>query len=360
MADVAFAPTPIIGRGQESRRMADLVGLNGGPTGHVLLGGDAGVGKSRLLAELTAAVHDAGWRVLVGHCLDFGESALPYLPFSEAFGRLAVDDGATARALVEASPAISRLLPAHRLLADATPPTEATGREALLHAVHGALDELGRQSPLLLVVEDVHWADQSTRELLSFLFTRQFTSPVAVVASYRADDLHRRHPLRAALGEWGRLPSVSRLDLGPLNESDMRLLVRSLHPDPLPEHEVRQIVERAEGNPFFIEELVAVSRPGGGPLPTELADLLLVRLDRLDEDSRLAVRAVSVLGRGAPHDLLAKGLHLDEAVLDRAPPCRGSPGPRWSRTRGWRPRGQPARESRGAGWPVPGVCGPGG
>ncbi|HEX3426243.1 MAG TPA: AAA family ATPase, partial [Acidimicrobiales bacterium] len=302
----------------ETRRLAELVGLAGAPRGHVLVGGDAGVGKSRLIAELGALAQQAGWRVLVGHCLDFGDAALPYLPFSEAFGRLAVDDAATARSLVGASPAISRLLPAHRTLADDTQPSAATGREALFHAVHGALAELGRQAPLLLVVEDVHWADHSTRELLSFLFTRRFDAPVAVVTSYRSDDLHRRHPLRAALGEWSRLPSVTRLDLAPLTETDMRLLVRVLHPDPLPEHEMRQIVERAEGNPFFIEELVAAAGAGAGPLPTELADLLLVHLDRLDDDSRLAVRAVSVLGRRAPHDVLAKGLGLDQFALDRA------------------------------------------
>jgi DNA-binding CsgD family transcriptional regulator/tetratricopeptide (TPR) repeat protein len=315
----ATAASPLIGRERDSRRLADLVGLGGRPGGNVLLGGDAGVGKSRLIAELSVTVQKEGWRVLIGHCLDFGDSALPYLPFSEAFGHLADEDGATTRSLVEASPAIARLLPAHRRLADAGQPTEATtGRDALFHAVHGALAQLGRQMPLLLVVEDVHWADQSTRELLTFLFTRSFGAPVAVVTSYRADDLHRRHPLRATLAEWGRLASVSRLDLGPLNEMDTRLLVRALHPDPLPEHEVQHIVEQAEGNPFFIEELLAAAEAGGGPLPTELADLLLVRLDQLDEDSRLAVRAVSVLGRRAPHDLLARGLGLDQTALDQA------------------------------------------
>ncbi len=312
------ASTPLIGRARESRRLADLVGLGGEPGGNVLLSGDAGVGKSRLIGELSGRVREAGWRVLIGHCLDFGDSALPYLPFSEAFGLLAAEEPATARSLLESSPAIARLLPAHRLLADGRERTEATGRAELFHAVHGALAELGRQMPLLLAVEDVHWADQSTRELLTFLFTRQFGAPVAVVTSYRSDDLHRRHPLRATLGEWGRLPSVTRLELGPLDEPNMRLLVRALHPDPLPEHEVKHIVERAEGNPFFIEELVAAAEAGGGPLPTELADLLLVRLDQLDDESRLAVRAVSVLGRRAPHDLLARGLGLDGTVLDRA------------------------------------------
>ncbi len=118
----ATAASPLIGRERDSRRLGDLVGLGGEPGGNVLLGGDAGVGKSRLIAELSVAVQKEGWRVLVGHCLDFGDSALPYLPFSEAFGHLADEDGATTRSLVEASPAIARLLPAHRRLADAGQP----------------------------------------------------------------------------------------------------------------------------------------------------------------------------------------------------------------------------------------------
>ncbi len=311
------ALSPLVGRAEEIDRLADLTGLGRDPGGAVVLGGDAGVGKSRLLAELRERVLRAGWQVLVGHCLDFGDSALPYLPFSEAFGRLATEEPATAKSLVEASPAIGRLLPSRRLLAD-TADQPATDRAELFTAVHGGLSELGRSAPLLLIVEDVHWADQSTRELLTFLFTRQFDGPVAVVASYRSDDLHRRHPLRATLAEWGRLPGVTRLPLGPLDGADLRRLVRALHPEPLPGSEVQRIVERAEGNPFFAEELVAATEVGDGWLPTELADLLLVRLDQLDDDGRLAVRAASVVGRRVPHDLLARGADLETAALDRA------------------------------------------
>jgi DNA-binding CsgD family transcriptional regulator len=309
--------SPLVGRAEEIDRLADLVGLGRAPGGAVVLGGDAGVGKSRLLAELRDRVQHGGWRVLVGHCLDFGDSALPYLPFSEAFGRLANDEPATAKNLVETSPAIGRLLPSRRLLAD-TADKPATDRAELFTAVHAGLSELGRIAPLLLIVEDVHWADQSTRELLTFLFTRQFDAPVAVVASYRSDDLHRRHPLRATLAEWGRLPAVTRLHLDPLGGADLRRLVQALHPEPLAEHEVQRILERADGNPFFVEELVAAAEAGDGWLPTELADLLLVRLDQLDDEGRLAVRAASVVGRRVPHDLLARGSDLSTAALDRA------------------------------------------
>ena len=159
------ASTPLVGRAEEMRRLAALIGLGDEPGtgGHVLLGGDAGVGKSRLIAELSTKVQDSDWRVLVGHCLDFGDSALPYLPFSEAFGRLAAEQSELATALVEASPAIARLLPAHRMLTERVEQQEPTEPAALFDAVSATLAELGRQAPLLVVVEDVHWADRSTR-----------------------------------------------------------------------------------------------------------------------------------------------------------------------------------------------------
>ena len=115
--------------------------------------------------------------MLVGHCLDFGDGSPPYLPFSEALGRLAADSPAEAESLLAASPAIARLLPAQRLLAESDHAMEPTGRTTLYDALHAALSRLSADTPLLLIIEDVHWADQSTRDLLRFLFARQFTSP---------------------------------------------------------------------------------------------------------------------------------------------------------------------------------------
>jgi DNA-binding CsgD family transcriptional regulator/tetratricopeptide (TPR) repeat protein len=300
------------------RQLADLVGAGDIAGGAVLLGGDAGAGKSRLVAELSARVAGDGWRVLYGHCLDFGDSSPPYLPFSEALGRLAAESPRDTESLVETNPAIAGLLPAHRLLTDSDNAPAPTGRAALFDAVHNALTQLSEDAPLLLIVEDLHWADQSTRDLLRVLFTRQFSSPVAILATYRSDDLHRRHPLRGALAEWVRLPTVSRLQLRPLNDAEARQLIDALHPEPLPKREVKQILARAEGNPFFIEELVAATEVGGGALPTDLADLLLVRLEQLDAASQLAVRAAAVSGRRVSHTLLAHGTDLNAGALEDA------------------------------------------
>jgi DNA-binding CsgD family transcriptional regulator len=309
--------TPLIGRVDELRTLCDLVGL--GPTAGdaVVLGGDAGAGKSRLVAELSERARSQGWRVLVGHCLDFGDSSPPYLPFSEALGRLAAESPAEAQSLLAASPAIARLLPAQRMLNESDHAMEPTGRTALYDALHGALTQVSADTPLLLIVEDVHWADQSTRDLLRFLFSRQFTSRTAILATYRTDDLHRSHPLRVALAEWTRLSGVSRLQLGPLSDAESRQLIRALHSSPMPEPEQLRILARAEGNPFFIEELVAAATVGGA-LPTDLADLLLVRLEQIGDDGRLVVRAAAVAGRRVSHELLARGAELDNSALDAA------------------------------------------
>jgi DNA-binding CsgD family transcriptional regulator/tetratricopeptide (TPR) repeat protein len=320
------SPRPLVGRADELDRLAELVGLGspGKSSGAVLLAGDAGVGKTRLLAELRDQAAVAGWRVIVGHCLDFGDTALPYLPFSEAFGRLAVESPGLASSLVEATPAIARLMPQRRMLSGASVDEAAEGtpigldRSELFEGVHSALEQLAQSAPLLILLEDAHWADQSTRELLSFLFSRRFVAPVSIVTSYRSDDLHRRHPLRTTVAEWSRLPGVTRLQLRPLGDADVRELVRMLHPAPLPETELRRIVERAEGNAFFTEELLAAAEFGSRWLPTDLADLLLVRLDQLDDATRLVVRAAAVAGRRVPHELLAAVVDLDQLALERA------------------------------------------
>ncbi len=310
--------SPLVGRTDTLRALADAVGLGGDPGGKVLLSGDAGVGKSRLLAELSDLARTAGWRVLVGHCLDFGDSALPYLPFTEAFGRLATDAPETARALVRQSAVLERLLPVHRTLGEPDGRVEPTDRASMFDAVQQALTGLATAGPLLMVVEDVHWADRSTRELLTFLLTRPTPRPVTLVVSYRSDDLFRRHPLRAVLAEWHRLSTITRLHVERLGEPDVRSLIANLQPSALPEREVQRIVARAEGNPFFAEELVSAAGEDCGVLPTELADLLLVRLERLDGNSRLAVRAASVASRQVPHDLLAHASGLQDGDLDLA------------------------------------------
>ena len=334
MVDVPADTTlrPMIGRTDELSQLLDLVALGGDAhtpgASAVIISGDAGVGKSRLLAELRQHALEAEWQVLLGHCLDFGESALPYLPFTEVFGRLAAEDPELSEAIARTHPAVRRLMPGRRLSSDGSGGGEPSGGDAepmdradLFASVLAVLDELGARGPVLMLLEDLHWADQSSRELLSFLFARQLPDDVHIVATYRSDDLHRKHPLRASVAEWSRLPTVARLQLGRLSDGDVRSLVQALHPGGLSESAIHTIVVRAEGNAFFTEELVAAtdrSSKTARALPDDLADVLLLRLDQLADSGRQTLRAASVAGRRVSHELLSRVVDLPPGELDRA------------------------------------------
>ncbi len=275
----------LVGRDAE---LAALVRLADDPaTRLVLVGGDAGVGKTRLLTEARSRLADSGWRCLVGHCLDLGEGAMPYLPFAEIA----------------------------RGIADPPSAGAALERHEVLGSVHASLDALAAESPVLVVVEDAHWADASTRDLLSYLLTRPFAGRVLLVVTYRSDELHRRHPLRAQVAEWVRRPGVERLPLEPLAVGDVRRMVAELLGGPPAADAVDRIAHRAQGNAFYVEELVA-AYAGGEELPDDLAELLLVRLERLDERTRALVRVAAVAGQRVPHDLLAAVAGLGEAELE--------------------------------------------
>jgi ATP/maltotriose-dependent transcriptional regulator MalT len=312
----------LIGRQDELDELVSLLGVrspeSAPPARAVLLAGDAGVGKTRLLTELRDVALVEGWQVVAGHCLDFGDSALPYLPFSEVMGRLTTEFPELIESITAERPVLRALQPGRRTMQGAEQDASAAvGRADLFDAVLALFESMAQVCPLLLVIEDAHWADTSTRDLLSFLFSRPTDGRVAIVASYRSDDLHRRHPLRRSTAEWSRLPDIARMQLEPLPPRAVRSLVKQLHPEPLRESAMAGIVARAEGNAFFVEELVGAAGMSSG-VPDDLAELLLVRLDRLGATAQQVVRAASVSGRRVSHALLAEVAGAGDDELDQA------------------------------------------
>ncbi|MFB9596916.1 AAA family ATPase [Saccharothrix longispora] len=317
---------PLVARSREVARLrAALDDAARGTAGAVLLAGDAGVGKSRLVDELAAAAGDA--LVLTGRCLGVGETGLPYLPFTEALGQVR-EAGLLD---VAARPALAPLIPelalpaAHEGGRSVSGPPHPVGRRSeqdvgqlrLFDAVHGLLGDLAGERPVLLVLEDLHWADASTRHLLSFLLPRLSGQRLLVVATYRSDDLHRGHPLRPLLVELVRLPAVQRLDLTPLSAIDARSFVAALSDD-LPDDVVLEVAERSDGNPFFAEELIAFATSGAGHVPRTLAEVLPARVERLRPEAQRVVRIASVAGRSVRHELLRDVAAVDDVALDTA------------------------------------------
>ncbi|PSM45442.1 LuxR family transcriptional regulator [Streptomyces dioscori] len=318
---------PFIGRADELARLTQVLDrARVGEARAVLVAGDAGVGKTRMLAEAAGQAAAAGTTVVTGHCVDLGDVGLPYLPFTEILGVLAGDERFSGT--LAAHPVVDRLI-GH----GGDGARDAGGRPQLFEGMAALLAELTRTAPLLLVLEDLHWADQSSRDLLRFLLSRgvlggagsaggALGQRLAVFASYRADDLHRRHPLRPLLAELVRLPAVERLELRPMPDVEVDRLVRSQRTAPVPDATIRRIVERAEGNAFYAEELLAATSeaaPGAAPaVPSGLADVLLSRFEQLSPTAQQVLRTAAVAGRRVEHDLLRDAVQLPEEELESA------------------------------------------
>ncbi|RAY16627.1 LuxR family transcriptional regulator [Actinomadura craniellae] len=306
----------LIGRRAE---LSELLGaFDRATTGHavtVLVGGDAGIGKTRLINELTATVRDRGGTVLTGQCAELGDT-IPYLPLTDALWT-ASRDPRTAPVLHTAlhdRPVLARLLPDGEAGADG--PAELA-RQRLFGAVLGLLGELADDRPVLVVLEDLHWADRSTRDLLVFLSRVLEHERVCLVGTYRSDDLHRRHPLRLVVAELTRLPEVTSVEVRPFGPAETADYTTALAGAPLPADVVARVHERSEGNPFYAAELLAAAN-AGDELPAVLTDLLLSRIEQLPEPAQRVVRAAAVAGRRVDDTLVRTVSGLDEAECERA------------------------------------------
>ncbi|MEO8510441.1 MAG: AAA family ATPase [Chloroflexota bacterium] len=310
MARTGSSPV-FIGRTAELARLESLYAraAAGESSAIVVVLGEAGVGKSRLVEELCTRVAGEGGRSLVGGAMEIEEANLPYVPLLEAL-RPIVE--AAMEGDRDANEAIGRARPELALLFPELEPTlgergagPALGlaQTRLYGQLLGLLGRLGRQAPLILVVEDLQWVDRSTRELIGFLARTLDSARVLLIATVRTDAVHSRHPLTPLLAEIGRLPLVEQLRLERFTRAEHDEQVAALLGHRPSTDLLTETYARSDGNAFFTEELVA---PGGDEpivLSNTLRGVLLARARGLTDRTRRLLRAISV-GLSVTHPLL--------------------------------------------------------
>ncbi|MGP4021784.1 helix-turn-helix transcriptional regulator [Actinomadura sp. 3N407] len=312
----------LVGRSAELGELEDA--LAGAP-GAVLIGGDAGLGKTRLIREFARTVAGAAGggraRVLVGGCLELGSDGLPFAPFTTVLRELVRDigiDGVAGLVPRGDTGGLARLLPEF-----GEPESDAASgeeRARLFEVMLTLLERLAERGPVVLVIEDAHWADRSTRDLLAFLIRNLGVAPVLIVVTYRSDELHRTHPLRPLLAGLERVERVRRTEIAPLSRSDVAALVAELLGDEhrqAPPGLVERIAARSEGNPLFIEALLDDDGTLACEIPESLRDLLLAGVQRLPEETQDVLRDASGGGTRIDHALLAAVTGLEDTALTR-------------------------------------------
>jgi predicted ATPase len=295
----------------------------------VVLSGEAGIGKTRLAGELVRQAQRLDSAVLSGGCSE-AELSLPYLPFVEAIGNHLAGrdiDELTTR-LGPLATELSQLFPQ---FGAATAPSvgEADAAQAklrLFEAIVSLLALIAEDRSMLLVLEDVHWADDSSRELLDYLARRLSALHALVLVTYRSDELHRRHPFVPTLRAWRRSGLAEVIELEPLSEAGVAEMVGAIAGDELCEPElIDLLVQRTEGNPFFVEEMLSevtscMDAVGAGTpveiaIPDTVRETILQRLARVGPDHVAILEVAAVLGRSFDYPTLLAVSGAEDSVV---------------------------------------------
>jgi DNA-binding CsgD family transcriptional regulator len=323
-------PVAFVGREGELSR---LVGALGGEARLVLVTGDAGVGKTRFAGEGMTRATAGGMVMVRGECLPVA-GALPLLPVASALGELAgLESGRLMEAALEAAPGFVRA-EAGRLVPALGPgggpgPDERGGgwrRERLFAGVAQLLHAVAARSAAGagLVVEDVHWADSETLDFLTFLTRAGWPGAVRVVVTCRSDEAPLAPQVAGWLAQVRGAAATEEISLGPLSRVEVAGQAAALAGGPVPPGVVEELFTRAEGNPFFTEQLMAASlasgAAGGGPLvsaalPGRLAGLLVARAGRCAGEGRAVLDVLAVAGRPLDEDLLSAVTGLGVEVV---------------------------------------------
>jgi DNA-binding CsgD family transcriptional regulator len=309
--------SPLIGREREQAVLRTcFASACDGHGGLVLIGGEAGIGKTALAESLCQEAEEQGTHVLVGRCYDLTETP-PYGPWVELFDQYSPSDA----------------LPLPATFAQRGSVGEVTSQAALFQQVVDFFRAVSTERPILLLLDDLHWADLASLDLLRFLARALATLPVLLVVTYRADELTRRHPLYTLLPMLVREASATRIDLRALRSADITALVRFRHP--LPDPDALQLVaylnERSEGNPFFLGELLrtleeegTLQQTDGGwslgalagvQVPPLLRQVIDGRLARLGDEAQALLAVAAVIGQDVPFAVWVSVSERDEAIL---------------------------------------------
>jgi DNA-binding CsgD family transcriptional regulator/tetratricopeptide (TPR) repeat protein len=293
-----------------------------GSTRTVVVSGEAGIGKTRLVAEFLSHV-PADTIVLRGQCIDLDRDAPPYAPIVTPLRALVAEIGeaamleATGSAASLSRDALAILLP-ELGETDVPEAQRRGGPDRLYDAVATVLENVARTRPLVLIIEDLHWADQATLGLLRFLLRVVEESRILFVLTFRSDELGRGHPLRAWLPELDRNRRVSRLELPRLNRRQVRQLSTALLGTPLDAYDLGIVFQRTDGVPFFIEEILGCDFETVESFPDTLRDILLARYETLSEPTQRILRLIAAGGVRVEHELLADVSDATPDTIDDA------------------------------------------
>jgi class 3 adenylate cyclase len=285
-----------------------------GTTGLMLVRGQAGIGKTRFVSHCAELAHDNGAIVIAGACSS--DVDVPYEPFAMALRAIATLDEQLAAAIETRSGSLARLFPGST--SSHTESQPAVARLELFNAVADLIRRLSRGHPMLLVIDDLHWATAPTVLLLRHLIREHDDQRLVIVATYRDGELDARHPVRELLADIQPAPHTSLIDLAVLTESDVAQMVMSLAPTATMSR-VAGIAElvrgESAGNPFFASELLHhLATTGqldqaldGGrlPIPDSVHSVVTQRLTQLPPGTHEVLTFAAVIGPSFDLEVLA-------------------------------------------------------
>jgi predicted ATPase/DNA-binding CsgD family transcriptional regulator len=307
-------------------------------SGHLLISGEAGVGKTRFTRELTRLAIERSFRILRGGCVSLGGMGLPFAPISDALrDALVAGDRTTLEGLdPRIVHALTSLVPGLTGLASGGDvrggagamgafaddvSVDIQGSQAILFdSLVRLLRGLAAETPLLVVIEDLHWSDPATRDAITYLVPSLTGERIVLCLTYRTDELDRRHPLLPWLAEIGRTGAFERIDLERFDREDTARIVAAIRGEELDPAKLARLHERTDGNAFFLEEVLLAGASGSarGGLPPTIMATLVARIAAAPPNVQRVLRVAAVAGRRVDHELLAEVAGQSEDELTDA------------------------------------------